>query len=85
MEAYYFLGKLDYTILRGEESIDLGVVWSHFCFGQVVERRKIKLRQSFPKRRGIGALQCFLHANGSLNSIGGSMRKPYFALNAHLF
>jgi hypothetical protein len=59
------------------------------CFGQVVERRKIKFEASFPKRRGIGACNVFSmeRANGTLNSIG-STRKPYLVKRtsyAHLF
>jgi hypothetical protein len=40
IEADYFLGKLDYTILRKEESIDLGVVWSHFVLAKLLKEEK---------------------------------------------
>jgi hypothetical protein len=44
IEAYYFLGKLDYTIFEGnflrEESIDLGVVWSHFVLAKLLKEEK---------------------------------------------
>jgi hypothetical protein len=53
IEPYSFLGKLDYTIFEGnflrEESIDLGVVWSHFFWVKLLKEEKLKLRQVFQR------------------------------------